>query len=1070
MTLNKAFDMAAVPDRVKALFNNKILENRLKNYADADITDFERKFSVMQRWKKSIDNSDLLKTKETSVQGQFLSQIFGDVLGYAEMIGNDEWNIVHELTSKHDGSEADGALGFFGAKAKDVRAVIELKDANSDLDKKQNRSNHLSPIEQGFSYAYKNGSSCGWVIVSNFREIRLYKSSSSLEYERFFITEMDDREIFKRFYYLLRKAHLIRKDGKSVIDELYVETEQADREISEQFYKDYTALRDGLFAALKANNADYDVLLLFSKAQKILDRFIFICFCEDKGLLPRDIFKKVLETASHSFIVSPNRVWAQLNGLFHSIDAGNPPMAINKYNGGLFKADEVLDKLNIPDDALTAFGKLADCDFESDLNVNILGHIFEHSIADIERVKAEISGVAFDGSQSTRKAGGIFYTPDYVTDYIVRKTIGRWTEDRKAEIRRVLVKDGFKAKPEKGRAVTIKKWTEIPEDGAKGEYSREAVIRLHVSFWEQYSDALKNLRVLDPACGSGAFLNAAFRYILNEVNYVNETLLSLRGEQMGLLDVDKMILENNLCGVDINAESVEITKLSLWLQTANNGRTLATLEHAVKCGNSLVSDGNVAGKLAFDWQSEFAAIMSNGGFDVVIGNPPYGAALSQADKDYLTANYETTEYNFDTYKTFMELGLKLTKTGGYMGFITPNTWFVLENGANKLRRFLFDNYTLLNVVEMFNVFQAAVVEPVISVFRKAPPLSEYLEVVSVPRKTVLTSTFMNDGVISRFPQHALREREGYLFNFRETETEKLLRIKIGEASKPLSEYFSVSAGVKPFEKGKGNPPQTAQMIKERVYEGYGKIDDTWLPYIRGKSINRYVDAWDGEYIKYGEWLAAPRKAEMFVNPKIFIRQTGDYPVATYDESGKIGKNTIHCIYPLEENSGISLKYVLALINSSLLKWVFQHDNFHIVGKPLAETKKIYVERLPIAIAEDMSIIEGYAERLMSVCQSAHDKAAAFTRFIDGAYQPKALTERLRGFYELDFKAFAAELNAQKVKLTASRQMELMPLFDEKKAEVIALYAQTAKLEKELDAEVYRLYGLNEADIAIIEGK
>ena len=173
----------------------------------------------------------------------------------------------------------------------------------------------------------------------------LYRSTSSLEYEVFDMRKMRDENEFLRFYFFLCKDNLISDSGKSLIDELYQENEAEGVDITNQFYKIYKEVRNNLFSELKKNNSGKDELLLFTKTQKMMDRFIFICFCEDCNLLPQNIFEKLIENAKQSFIFSQNKLWDQLKGLFASIDKGNPPMKINRYNGGLFKADPDLDCL-----------------------------------------------------------------------------------------------------------------------------------------------------------------------------------------------------------------------------------------------------------------------------------------------------------------------------------------------------------------------------------------------------------------------------------------------------------------------------------------------------------------------------------------------------------------------------------------------------------------------------------------------------------------------------------------------------------------------------------------------------
>lgn len=432
------------------IFKDRLIENYLSKFTKENVPDFEGKWKKINLWRKACVEGNLEHTKESAIQGSFMVQIFEYVLGYATQTGtaDDIYNQTQESNSVLDASEADGALGFFSksANSKEVRAVIELKDAKKDLDKKQNRSNHLTPVEQAFTYANKNGAKCGWVIISNFITTRLYKSNSSLEYEIFDIRKMDSEEEFLRFYFFLCRDHLISAEGKSLIDELYQENEEMGVSISNDFYKTYKAIRNNLYARLKELNPDKDAVMLFTKSQKLMDRFTFICFCESCGLLPQNIYKNLVDSVLHnSYSFAPNKLWTELKGLFMSIDKGNPPMKVNKYNGGLFKEDSELDELVISDEVLESFLKLAVYDFGSDLNVNILGQIFEQSISDVEQIKNEISGNAPVG-QGKQKDDGIFYTPYYVTRYIVGQTVGAFLNNKKQQLKKTIFKTGaFKA-------------------------------------------------------------------------------------------------------------------------------------------------------------------------------------------------------------------------------------------------------------------------------------------------------------------------------------------------------------------------------------------------------------------------------------------------------------------------------------------------------------------------------------------------------------------------------------------------------------------------------------------------
>ena len=586
---------------------------------------------------------------------------------------------------------------------------------------------------------------------------------------------------------------------------------------------------------------------------------------------------------------------------------------------------------------------------------------------------------------------------------------------------------------------------------------------LHLHYWNAYEDVLRNIKICDPACGSGAFLNQCFDYLREEMDFVLDMKYQF-DPQPSFFDIDKQILQNNLFGVDINPESVEITKLSLWLKTAKNNQTLATLDGNIKCGNSIVACKEVA-ENAFDWQREFADVFSKGGFDIVVGNPPYGAKLDKSQKDYLTSTYITTEYNYDTYKTFFELGMNIAKEGGYLGYITPNTYFSLELGANKLRHFLF-SYTLCRIVELFNVFPSAIVEPVITIYRKQEAKNnETFTSICLPRGTKLSSTFLNEGVETAFVQADLRKNDQLIFNYRSTKQEQSI-CDCMDCFQRLDTMFDVMTGAKPYQVGKGVPPQTKEIVDSKPFTNTVKLDDTWVPYMRGKYIDRFVNAWENnpEYIKYGEWLAEPRLPAVFEGEKLFIRQTGDSLIAMFD-SGNVSNNTLHSIYPLSNNESVGLIYLMGLLNSTLLNWYYKKVHYLEVGKPMAEVKGIFLKKLPIAVGDDlqMETVQSIVSSLVKLCKKRFDIKLGFIHYLKSAYEPKKVTQRMEEFDRLTFKEFCAELKKQKVKLSAAAQIELLPLFDQKKTAIAALTAQIRTLQSQLDDEVFNIYGISSAD-------
>jgi hypothetical protein len=289
--------------------------------------------------------------------------------------------------------------------------------------------------------------------------------------------------------------------------------------------------------------------------------------------------------------------------------------------------------------------------------------------------------------------------------------------------------------------------------------------------------------------------------------------------------------------------------------------------------------------------------------------------------------------------------------------------------------------------------------------------------------------------------------------------------KIKKTSSPLEKFAKVTTGIKPYQTGKGVPKQSREIVDKKPFTSYYN-PGSWLPLIRGTQINRYLLKWDGEFINYGEWLAEPRNPNIFFEEKIFIRRTDDNLFCALDNNRMIGVNSIHCIQSFSTNLSNSL--LLAILNSKLCNWYFQKENFHMVGKPLAEVKVIFVERLPIKLPELDSPLSDFSNTMTKLTNQLFTQTVSFSSYLKEKYFIEIST-KLQNWPSLDFKGFLGELKKAKVKLSLGEEAEWMAYFNEQRAKAQALQSEINRLDAEIDALVYALYGLTEEEIRIVEG-
>ena len=356
---------------------------------------------------------------------------------------------------------------------------------------------------------------------------------------------------------------------------------------------------------------------------------------------------------------------------------------IPAYGGGLFAPDTLLDSLKVDDDILKDdLLILSKYDFNTDVDVNILGHIFEHSLSEIEEIEAKLKGEQVDTSKGKRKKDGVFYTPKYITKYIVDNTVGKLCVEKKSILK--LDQD----------------FDIVEYQKSSGGVNKKGEKLFHTL--ESYKKWLLELKIVDPACGSGAFLNEALSFLIREHKEVDDLIAELTNTPLRIFDTEKSILENNIYGVDINEESVEIAKLSMWLRTAQKGRKLSNLSSNIKCGNSLIDDPEIAGDEAFSWENEFPQVFAKGGFDVVIGNPPYirKQGLMEHYPElcvYYESKYVSATANYDLYALFMEASYRLINNKGIVSFILPHKFLVSDFGEG-IRTFFKENTAVENLV------------------------------------------------------------------------------------------------------------------------------------------------------------------------------------------------------------------------------------------------------------------------------------------------------------------------------------------------------------------------------------
>lgn len=1039
---------------------------------------------VLVDWAAAIRNQSIYKQKEQQIRSAFVQKIFCDILGYSTFgSGNDGAYTLADENYVGRG-RVDVVLGRFGNKGigeDKILVPFELKGADTpDLDVMMS-GRFKSPVQQVWEYAM-DVPNAKFLLLSNMLEIRLYAVGHTRRvYERFDLVEIANNPVeYHRFQLLLGINNLL--GGRTL--ELLNESGAIEKQITRELYADYKNWRIQLIIALaqanQANNSEPKVFI--APVQKLLDRILFVAFAQQRGLLPTGTLKSVHTQKAWKKIP----LWENYQALFEAVDKGLPERGVPPYNGGLFAPDAFLDNLIVPDSACDIFQEFGKYDFGGEVSVNVLGHIFEQSISDLEELQnlADMGAFTLDSLvqsaasktsvSGARKEHGIVYTPEFITAFIVDQTLGKTLDRARSACIVSYQNTSDWRKPtaeEKRYAKTLKQPARVVE----------------LLFWRAWLAELSAFKICDPACGSGAFLVAVFDILRAEYASINAQISAIMGN-MDVFDADKTILNGNLYGVDLNAESIEITKLSLWLKTAQYGKPLESLESHLRVGNSLVQTN-------FDWNTAFPEVTAQGGFDIIVGNPPYvRMERLKPIKPYLEKNYSVASDRADLYCYFFELGLRLLRPEkGRLGFISSSTFFKTGSGEN-LRTFLLENAQIETVVDFgdLQVFEGVTTYPAIVTMRKGTNKDASLHYWKVQNSVPVKfkeAFYANAKTmqIARLTSESWQFESDVIANLRQKLTNghptlkevygaPLYGIKTGlndafvlnrsQRDALIAEDPRSAELLKPFLEGKDLKkwrvePQDLWLIyipKNRItIDNFPAIKKHLLPFKTALEKRATKQAW------FELQQAQEAYAPAMQSTKLMYTRFMDVPTFWLDEN-----NGYYLNNALNFLSGVGY-FELALLNSSVL-WFVIKDLASVMSGGFVQVHGHVLERCPIPPAN-----KSQKEQLANFAKTAQTAAEArfllLKKFNHSAVRDFAKSGKMPAAWSdalPSFAVFTAELKKRfKRDLNLQERNDWDTYLAQTQTRINELNQIIIQAERQIDALVAELFGLTEEEKALL---
>ncbi len=991
---------------------------------------------------ESKDQTALFTAKET------LGKEYKEYSSILDYIAEDEYKAnSREATKKPDYRfRIKGQTKFF----------LEAKKPSVDLVKSQDA------IFQVKRYGFSGRVPVA--ILTNFEEFRVFDCTHKPLYGKpklgiikefdFLCTSYTDRfdQLFDTF-----SRDAVEASSLDALTAKLLQKRTGDFDLDRTFLDDLSRWRIELardIARHPKNRRKLNDYTLNESVQRILDRIVFFRVCEDREIEVENTLLAILRMWKDRPGVS---LYSLLNQLFQQ--------RRSLYNGLLFSPHEC-EELEVGDKVILEILENLNYPFSpyhfNEIGVEILGSIYEKFLGKTIHLTAKT--VRVDEKPEVRKAGGVYYTPQYIVNYIVDNTVGKLLYDASTH-------------PPTADSLSMtnndKKQERHPERGSGATESKgvgEGRLKLSPK-------QVAKLKIIDIACGSGSFLLGAFQKLIEyhiewyhthpkdiqTINGVPDAYIDANGNLHISSRKKRDILVNNIYGVDIDRQAVEVTQMSLYLkvlegenaETLNPQMTLAlkevylpVLSDNIKCGNSLIgTDFTAQGELfdaeqakkinAFDWETEFPFLRneepsegskpSEGlqrGFDCVIGNPPYGALFIESTKSYLNERFQTFVLRGESYLVFVEQAVRLLKNKGRLGYIVPDTYLNL-GFTESLRNMLLQNTKLQEIVCLpSNVFSGATVDTTLLFTEKAPSVTNYhiseVTVRKFPKRSHIEDVNTPSRIISISTKSWF---ELGSFNVQSDLTEGNILRKVETHCKHLSNYAEMFSGIKVYEVGKGKPPQTKAIRETKPFTSKTQKGKPWSPFYDGKHIGRYELLWsEDNWIKYGGWLAAPREPENFLDEKILIRKiVGKGLLATYVPETSYC-NTLLFVLKKKERTQLNYYYLLGILNSGFIGWYFR-KRFQISSEDIFPQIMIRdILQLPFHTIDFTKPEE----------KKMHDDLVA-------------LVDKM------------LELHKQLQKTSFESEKE-------------PIQRQIAATDKKIDLLVYQLYGLTEEEIKIVEGQ